>query len=130
MVLLVAKTQDQISQLEAYVYDEFQEKVYANRDLMLPNFLLCFEWLDVAGSPSSLPKKGFGSHIPVGAMDPVNGIPTLDVLEGMYSDMVIGRPGKSTMHVPVPLGTGKKRKKKAEYRAISTNNHADAVLIL
>lgn len=129
-MVVVAKTQDQISQLEVYVYDEFQEDVYADHDLMLPNFLLCFEWLDVAGSPSSLPKKVFRSHIPAGAMDPVIGIPALDVLEGMYSDVVIGRPGKSTMHVPVPLGTGKKRKKKAEHRAISTNNHADAVLIL
>jgi periodic tryptophan protein 1 len=57
------------------------------------------------------PKKEFGSHIALGTMDPEIGIWTLDVLEGMYSDMVIGRPGKSTMHVPVPLGTGKKRKK-------------------
>ena len=33
-------------------------------------------------------------------MDPEIGVPTLDVLEGVHSDMVIGPPDKSTTHVP------------------------------
>ena len=40
---VVAKTQAQISQLEVYVYDGSQENLYAHHDLLLPNFLLCFE---------------------------------------------------------------------------------------
>jgi periodic tryptophan protein 1 len=84
---------------------------------MLPNFPLCLEWLDFppAGSPSTSstsPKKEFGNYIAVGTMDPEIEIWSLDVLEGMYPDMVLGRPDKTTAHVPVPLGTGKKKKKK------------------
>jgi hypothetical protein len=39
--VIIVKTQDEISQLEAYVYDETQENLYAHHDLMLPNFHLC-----------------------------------------------------------------------------------------
>lgn len=134
-LVVVAKTQDEISQLEIYVYDESQENLYAHHDLMLPNFPLCLEWLDFppAGStsnPSAPPGKGFGNYIAVGTMDPEIEIWSLDVLEGMYPDMVLGRPDKTTAHVPVPLGTGKKKKKKAKHRATSANYHVDAVLSL
>jgi len=132
-LVVVAKTQDEISQLEVYVYDESQENLYVHHDLMLPNFPLCLEWLDFppAGSTSSAsPKKEFGNYIAVGTMDPEIEIWSLDVLEGMYPDMVLGRPDKTTAHVPVPLGTGKKKKKKAKHRATSVNYHVDAVLSL
>lgn len=134
-LVVIAKTQDEISQLEIYVYDESEENLYAHHDLMLPNFPLCLEWLDFppVGSPSTSPtspKKEFGSYIAVGTMDPEIEIWSLDVLEGMYPDMVLGRPDKTNAHVPVPLGTGKKKKKKAKRRATSTNYHVDAVLSL
>jgi periodic tryptophan protein 1 len=136
-LVVVAKTQDEISQLEVYVYDESQDNLYAHHDLMLPNFPLCLEWLDfpLVGSTSTTtssasPKKEFGNHIAVGTMDPEIEIWSLDVLEGMYPDMVLGRPDKSTTHVPVPLGTGKKKKKKTKHRATSANYHVDAVLSL
>lgn len=134
-LVVVAKTQDEISQLEVYVYDESQENLYVHHDLMLPNFPLCLEWLDFppAGTPSTSsasPKKEFGNYIAVGTMDPEIEIWSLDVLEGMYPDMVLGRPDKTTVHVPVPLGTGKKKKKKTKHRDTSTNYHVDAVLSL
>jgi len=134
-LIVVAKTQDEISQLEIFVYDESQDNLYAHHDLMLPNFPLCLAWLDFppAGSPSTSsgsPKKEFGNYIAVGTMDPEIEIWSLDTLEGMYPDMVLGRPDKTVAHVPVPLGTGKKKKKKAKHRATSTNYHVDAVLSL
>ena len=134
-LVVVAKTQDEISQLEIYVYDESQENLYAHHDLMLPNFPLCLEWLDFppAGSPSTSstsPNKEFGNFIAVGTMDPEIEIWSIDVLEGMYPDTVLGRPDKTIAHVPVPLGTGKKKKKKAKHRASSANYHVDAVLSL
>ena len=114
-LIVVAKTQDEISQIEVYVYDESQENLYAHHDLMLPNFPLCLEWLDFppAGSPSTSQKKEFGNYIAVGTMDPEIEVWSLDMLEGMYPDTVLGRPDKTTAHVPVPLGTGKKKKKKS-----------------
>lgn len=134
-LVVVAKTQDEISQLEIYVYDESQENLYAHHDLMLPNFPLCLEWLDFppagsASTSSTSPKKEFGNYIAVGTMDPEIEIWSLDMLEGMYPDMVLGRPDKTVAHVPVPLGTGKKKKKKTKHRPTSANHHVDAVLSL
>ena len=134
-LIVIAKTQDEISQLEVYVYDESQESLYAHHDLMLPSFPLCVEWLDFppAGSSSTSsasPKKEFGNYIAVGTMDPEIEVWSLDVLEGMYPDMVLGRPDKTTAHVPAPLGTGKKKKKKTKHRTSSANYHVDAVLSL
>ena len=129
-LIVVAKTQDEISQLEVYVYDESQENLYAHHDLMLPSFPLCLEWLDFPPAGSSSPRKEFGNYIAVGTMEPEIEIWSLDVLEGMYPDMVLGRPDKTTAHVPVPLGTGKKKKKKTRQRDTSASYHVDAVLSL
>jgi len=100
---------------------------------MLPNFPLCVEWMDFppAGSSSSPQSaKEHGNYIAVGTMDPEIEIWSLDVIEGMYPDMVLGRPDKTTAHVPTPLGTGKKKRKKAKPRAVSSQHHVDAVLSL
>src|SRR5882757_8017777 len=78
-LLVVAKTEDEISQLEIYVYDESQENLYVHHDLMLPNFPLCLEWLDFPPTSSSSFKTtpgpnnsdtpGFGNYIAVGTLD-------------------------------------------------------------
>ena len=112
--MVIVKTQDEISQLETYVYNESQENLYAHHDLMLPNFPLRLEWLDFpfassSATSSTSPKKEFGNHIAVGTMDPEIEIWSLDVLEGMYPDMALGRPDESTTRVPVPLGMCKKK---------------------
>ncbi|KAF8121749.1 transductin family protein/WD-40 repeat family protein [Boletus edulis] len=92
-LLVTAKTEDEISQLEIYIYDEAQENVYA-----------------------------------VGTLDPEIEIWSLDVIESMYPDMVLGRPDKTAAHVPVPAGTGKKKRKKTKARPTSDTHHVDAVL--
>ncbi|KIM84807.1 hypothetical protein PILCRDRAFT_369772 [Piloderma croceum F 1598] len=134
-LLVVAKTEDDISQLEIYVYDESQENLYVHHDLMLPNFPLCLEWLDFppASSPSSgdmqaQSTKEFGNYIAVGTLDPEIEIWSLDVVEAMYPDIVLGRPDKTAAHVPTPLGTGKKKRKKSKHRTVSSQHHVDAVL--
>lgn len=132
-ILVTAKTQDDVSQLEIYVYDESSENLYVHHDLMLPNFPLCLEWLDFppAGSSSTpAPSKKFGNYIAVGTMDPEIEVWSLDIIEGMYPDMVLGRPDKTTAHIPTPLGTGKKKRKKTKHRNISDQHHVDAVLSL
>ncbi|KAF5327650.1 hypothetical protein D9619_004799 [Psilocybe cf. subviscida] len=134
-MIVVAKTEDEISQLEVYVYDELQENLYAHHDLMLPNFPLCLEWLDFPPASSSTnagpgptEKSGFGNYIAVGTLDPEIEIWSLDVLEGMYPSSILGRPDESKAHVPVPSGTGKKKKKKAKHRTVQSGYHVDAVL--
>ncbi|PPQ68646.1 hypothetical protein CVT26_002930 [Gymnopilus dilepis] len=134
-LIVVAKTEDEISQLEIYVYDESQENLYAHHDLMLPNFPLCLEWLDFPpASSSSSPSvavpnnSGFGNYIAVGTLDPEIEIWSLDVLEAMYPASILGRPDETKAHVPVPSGTGKKKKKKPKHRTTQASYHVDAVL--
>ncbi|KAJ7455207.1 WD40-repeat-containing domain protein [Mycena galericulata] len=131
-LLVVAKTEDEISQLEIYVYDESQENLYVHHDLMLPNFPLCLEWLDfpptAAGSSST--STGFGNYIAVGTLDPEIEIWSVDVLESMYPASILGRPDETKAHIPTPLGTGKKKRKKSKHRAAATGHHVDAVLAL
>ena len=127
---MIAKTEDEISQLEIYVYDESEENLYAHHDLMLPSFPLCLEWLDFppVSSNSTAPASGFGNYIAVGTLDPEIEIWSLDIVEAMYPATVLGRPDKTKAHVPVPLGTGKKKKKQTKHRAKDDSCHVDAVL--
>lgn len=136
-ILVTAKTEDDISQLEIYVYDESEENLYVHHDLMLPSFPLCLEWLDFppvtspsAQNTATSPAKQFGNYIAVGTMDPEIEIWSLDTVEAMYPDMVLGRPDKTAAHVPVPMGTGKKKRRKNKPRTASTAYHVDAVLSL
>lgn len=102
---------------------------------MLPNFPLCLEWLDFppaatsTSSDASTPPQ-FGNYIAVGTLDPEIEIWSLDVVEAMYPDIVLGRPDKTAAHIPTPLGTGKKKRKKSKHRPSSTQHHVDAVLSL
>lgn len=132
-LLVTAKTEDEVSHLEIYVYDDSQENLYVHHDLMLANFPLCLEWLDFSPATTTSDGDGNGrskSYVAVGTMDPEIEIWSLDVLEAMYPDMVLGRPDKTAAHVPVPLGTGKKKRKKTKQRPASDVHHVDAVLAL
>ena len=107
---------------------------------MLPNFPLCLEWLNYPPSTSTndadtmdtsnSTHQQFGNYIAVGTLDPEIEIWSLDVVEGMYPEMVLGRPDKTAAHVPTPLGTGKKKRKKDKPRTVSATHHVDAVLSL
>lgn len=130
-LLVAAKTEDDVSQLEIYVYDESQDNLYVHHDLMLPNFPLCLEWLDFPPTSSEMQQDTqpkFGNYIAVGTLDPEIEIWSLDVMESMYPDMILGRPDKTAAHVPVPAGTGKKKRKKTKHRPSSDAYHVDAVL--
>jgi periodic tryptophan protein 1 len=136
-LIVVAKTEDEISQLEIYVYDESQENLYAHHDLMLPNFPLCLEWLDFppassssksTSGPNSSDTPGFGNYIAVGTLDPEIEIWSVDVIEAMYPTSILGRPDQTKAHVPVPSGTGKKKRKKPKHRQVESSYHVDAIL--
>lgn len=111
-----------------------------HHDLMLPNFPLCLEWLDFPPNSSShslfepnAPQpetQQFGNYIAVGTLDPEIEIWSLDVVEAMYPNTVLGRPDKTAAHIPTPLGTGKKKRKKTKHRPSSTQYHVDAILSL
>lgn len=138
-LVITAKTEDDVSQLEAHVYDENEENLYVHHDLMLPSFPLCLEWLDFppgynpdapasADGSAAGPSKTHGSYIAVGTFEPEIEIWSLDTVDGLYPDALLGRPDKSAAHVPTPSGTGKKKKRVLKERATSAEYHVDAVL--
>jgi periodic tryptophan protein 1 len=133
-MVITARTEDDVSQLEIYIYDETQPKLYIHHDIMLPSFPLCLEWLDFPPTTSSTSSnnttKSFGNYVAVGTFDPEIEIWSMDTVEQMYPDTVLGRPDKTAQHTPAPLGTGKKKRKKNKPRQVDSSHHVDAVLSL
>ena len=139
-ILVSAIVEQNVPQLHFFVYDESTEYLGPHHDLLLSSMPLCLEWLDypissttsamdtgndLAPSPSQ-----FGSYIAIGTMDPEIEIFSVDLLESVYPDMVLGNSKETAAHVPEPAGTGKKKRKKTKHRAISEKHHVDAVLSL
>jgi periodic tryptophan protein 1 len=131
-LVVTARTEDDISQLEIFVYDESQDHMHPHHDIMLPAKPLCLEWLDYPPAPHSSDEAAtvFGNYVAVGTFDPEIEIWSLDTVEQMYPDSVLGRPDKTAQHVPIPAGTGKKKKKKTKHRELDSSYHVDAVLSL
>ncbi|GJJ08390.1 hypothetical protein Clacol_002605 [Clathrus columnatus] len=129
-LIVTAKTEDEISHLEIYVYEENEENLYIHHDIMLPSFPLCLEWLDFHPNNGNLDASSnpTGSYIAVGTMEPEIEIWSLDTLEAMYPTAILGRPDLTKAHTPLTLGSGKKKRKKTKSRAVSTAYHVDAVL--
>lgn len=123
-MLVSAKTEDDLSILEVHVYDDSQENLYVHHDLMLPSFPLCLEWLDYA------PGTGVpGNLIAVGTFEPEIEIWSLDKIDGMYPDTILGKleQGKSAKLSAPAAGTGKKKSKLTK---ANDEYHTDAILSL
>ena len=134
--IITAKTEDDVSQLEAHIYAANDANLYVHHDLMLPSFPLCLEWLDYTPARSSgdqnapaKPAGDVGSFIAVGTMDPEIEIWSMDVVDGMYPDAILGRKTE-TDQLNAPLGTGKKKRKQSKARVANQAYHVDAVLSL
>ncbi|KAE8212534.1 hypothetical protein CF327_g3840 [Tilletia walkeri] len=144
-LVICAKTEDDISQLEAYLYAESDESLFVHHDLLLPSFPLCLEWLDFtpagpqttsstpADQNSEDPKRkmagAVGSFIAAGTMDPEIEIWDMNVVEGLFPDAILGRKDL-TQNLSAPLGTGKKKRKQSQPRVPNATHHVDAVLSL
>ncbi|RIB07947.1 WD40-repeat-containing domain protein [Gigaspora rosea] len=113
-VLVAAKTEDEISQLEIYVYEDSQDNLYVHNDIMLPSFPLCLEWLDFRlGRKESL--EGRGNYVAVGTFEPEIEIWDLDVSDSMYPDAILG-------------SSNKEHKKKKKKKKPNSEHHTDAVM--
>lgn len=148
-LLVTARTEDEVSQLDIYVYDENQENLYVHHDLLLPAMPLCLEWLDYTPASSSSMEASTsgkpGNFIAVGTLDPEIEIWNLDVLDGLYPDAILGAP---KTNVPTSLESltskvedttiseptkSKKKKKKSKLPPppeASSSYHTDAVLCM
>ncbi|KAJ1965065.1 rRNA-processing protein [Dipsacomyces acuminosporus] len=112
-LLLVAKTEDDISNLEVCVFEEENDNLFVHHDFMLPSFPLAIEWMDFkvgrnAGQP------GGGNYVAIGTFEPRIEIWDLDTMDSMYPDLVLGATDKKTLR-------RSKGKSQAEF-------HTDAVM--
>ncbi|GAA6059421.1 hypothetical protein JCM10212_003653 [Sporobolomyces blumeae] len=143
-LIVAAKTQDDVSQLEVYVYDESEENLYVHHDLLLPAMPLCLEWLDFCpGRTGTDEQAQKGNFVAVGTLDPEIEIWSLDVVDGLYPDAILGPPPKdpsaatSSITDSTPTeGAGdsskKKKKKKPKKPKVVANAeyHVDSILSL
>lgn len=115
-LLLAARTEDNLSHVEVYVYEPTEENLYVHHDFLLPTFPLCLEWLDYkVGTSDNAP----GNYVAVGTFDPEIEIWDLDIIDAVYPAAVLGA-GASQVN--------KKKKKKS--KKINDSYHTDAVLAL
>ncbi|PVU88583.1 hypothetical protein BB559_005513 [Furculomyces boomerangus] len=117
-VLVVAKTEQEISNLEVYVYEGEMENLYVHHDIMLPSFPLCLEWVGhKVGKHNGEP--GIGNYIAVGTFEPTIEIWNLDIVDVMLPDLVLGKQPSQ-----------KPKKKKKNQKVQSLDSHTDAIMSL
>lgn len=134
-MIVTAKTEDEVSHLDVYIYNDDDENLYVHHDILLPSFPLCLEWLDfpptsTLSNTAPTPTPSQGNFIAIGTFEPEIEIWPLDMTEAIYPSLILGRPDKSAAHVPVPLGAGKKKRKQTKARQSGSEYHVDAVLSL
>ncbi|KAI8974949.1 WD40-repeat-containing domain protein [Pilobolus umbonatus] len=113
-MLLAAKTEDEITQLEVHVYEEGQENLYVHHDIMLPSFPLCLEWLDFHTAEGKVNPETSGNYVAIGTFEPDIEIWDLDVVDVMFPETILGHTDKT-----------KKRSKK-----VNDKYHVDAIMDL
>ena len=98
LLLVSAKTEDELSQLEVHIYephvaavdpatgkDGAEDNMYVHHDLMVPSFPLCLEWLSFP-----VAQKAGANYVAVGSMDPVIEVWDLDVIDTVYPSITLG----------------------------------------
>lgn len=122
-LLAACRTEDDISYLEVYVYEEADDNLYVHHDIMLPAFPLCVEWI---GAPLVSGQSSHGNFAAVGTLDPQIEIWNLDVLEIPFPSVILGSQD--------PTGRKKKTKKTSSSSKLSSmvnsEMHTEAVMSL
>lgn len=121
-LVLATKVEEQLAQLEVYVYEDDADNLYVHHDFMLPDIPLCVEWLNIPVNKPSVEKDSAANFVAVGTMEPDIEIWDLDVVDSMYPNAILGQGGN-------PEEKAKKRKKK-KAKKINDEYHIDAVLSL
>lgn len=91
-VIIAAHSEDDISHLDMYIYEEKEENLYVHHDIMLPTFPLSIAWLDYH------PKKegNNGNLVAIGTFQPEIEIWDMDVLDNLEPTAVLGGKTEGT----------------------------------
>lgn len=141
-LVLATRTEDDISYLDVYVYDDGagapkgsndddidddiakgyvrDSNLYIHHDIMLPAFPLCVEWINFR--PGSEGNANIGNFAAVGTFDPQIEVWNLDYVDKAFPDLILGEPQGNSLG---SLSKSKKKKKKLQH---VTSHHTDAVL--
>ncbi|RCI15405.1 hypothetical protein L249_6778 [Ophiocordyceps polyrhachis-furcata BCC 54312] len=125
-LILSAKVEDELAQLEVYVFEDEGDNLYVHHDLMLPAIPLCLEWLDMPVGKQGAAEAATGNFVAVGTMDPDIEIWDLDTIDCMYPNAILGQGGEAE----AAKKEAKKAKKKKSKKAANDNYHVDAILSL
>ncbi|KAI9142426.1 WD40-repeat-containing domain protein [Paraphysoderma sedebokerense] len=117
-LLITAKTEEDISQLDIHIYESNEDNLYVHHDIMLPSFPLCLEWLDYKPRTQTSDSNNTGSFIAVGTFHPDIEIWDLDTIDTLYPETILG-----SQKTP---SNGKKKRRKA--KVPNEQYHVDAVM--
>ncbi|KXS17667.1 WD40 repeat-like protein [Gonapodya prolifera JEL478] len=140
-LLLAARTKDEISHVEVYVYESEHDNLYVHHDFLLPSFPLCLEWIDFDAAAVPQPGKrtdgaskvGGRNFVAVGTFDPTIEIWNLDVVDAAFPELILGDDRGGAGGEDVAATTDKKKKKKKKKSSAPQLNpytHVAAVLAL
>ncbi|KAI8919859.1 WD40-repeat-containing domain protein [Powellomyces hirtus] len=132
-LLLAAKTEDEVSHLEVYLYEGEEDNLYVHHDIMLPSYPLCLEWLDFrVGAKKDLATPG--NYVAIGTFDPEVEIWDLDTVDAVYPECILGSTSQSHGPVMEDGEGGKKKKKKfgpgRTAKRVNPERHVDAVMAI
>ena len=118
-LILCATAQDDISNIEVYVYDESQQNLFVHHDILLSSYPLCMEWLSLQ-EENGIGKANFAV---IGSFLPEIEIWNLDSINALEPELVLGDPNTKSQD-----GTYYKKSKKNTVNPKDTKYHTDAVL--
>ncbi|EPS38824.1 hypothetical protein H072_7426 [Dactylellina haptotyla CBS 200.50] len=129
-MLLAGRFEDDLAQLEVYVYEDDSDNLYVHHDLMLPAIPLCMEWLDLPVKTAPTPATK-GNFVAVGTTDPEIEIWNLDTVDSMFPDAILGAPQSgTTVDTSSPSSSKKSKKKKKKAKTPVPTHHIDSILSL
>ncbi|KAJ1840873.1 rRNA-processing protein [Coemansia sp. RSA 2708] len=94
-MLVMAKTEDDISNIEVCVFESESDSLFVHHDFMLPAFPLAVEWLDFGVGRKA--GQARGNYVAVGTFEPRIEIWDLDTLDAAYPDLVLGTADKKAL---------------------------------
>ncbi|GAX85744.1 hypothetical protein CEUSTIGMA_g13159.t1 [Chlamydomonas eustigma] len=137
LLILAARNEDDVSNLEVWVYEEADEagegNLYVHHDIILPAFPLCISWLDC--NPDGSAERS--NMAAVGSMEPGIEVWNLDVVDAVEPAATLG--GEQLKGAPTALepsandssvkkAAKKKKKGKVKGPALKEGSHEDSVL--
>ncbi|KHJ34747.1 putative wd repeat-containing protein [Erysiphe necator] len=106
-LIIAAKVEDEVANLEIYVYEDEADNLYVHNDIMLPAIPICLEWLEFPVGKTDSENKSGTNFVAVGTLDPDIEIWDLDMIDCMYPNAILGQERNENIS-----GPNKKKKKK------------------